>query len=267
MPEASEVAAEAAAGPVDDPPVGVIGGVGPLATAYFLELVVRLTEAERDQDHVDLVVLNHATIPDRTDFVLGRSTLDPGPVLARDARRLEAFGVSFLVMPCNTAHYFTRHVTDAVSVPFVSIVEAVVEAACDRVPGLSTVGVLATEGTVASGVYADAFARSRVKVLEPDVADQQIVSAVIYDQVKAGRPVDVDALRGVAGRLAARGAAVVVLGCTELSVVAADHGLLDDPLYLDSLDVLARETITRAGRRVRGRAQVPAASGPRAAGR
>ena len=67
------------------PLVGVLGGVGPLATAYFLQLLVALTEAERDQDHVDAVVLNHATIPDRTDFILGRSDADPGPVLARDA--------------------------------------------------------------------------------------------------------------------------------------------------------------------------------------
>jgi aspartate racemase len=239
------------ADPGTAPLVGVLGGVGPLATAYFLQLLVELTDAERDQDHVDAVVLNHATIPDRTDFVLGRSDDDPGPVLARDARRLEAFGVSFLVMPCNTAHYFTQQVVDAVGVPFVSILDVTVEAVLARAPGLAAVGLLATEGTVAAHVYQDAFAARGVEALVPDEADQARVSTVIYDQVKAGRPVDVGLLRGVVDRLRERGAAVVVLGCTELSVVAVDHGLLADPVYVDSMDQLARATIRRAGHEVR----------------
>ncbi|MDO8148755.1 MULTISPECIES: aspartate/glutamate racemase family protein [unclassified Isoptericola] len=238
-----------ATGPM--PPVGVIGGVGPLATAYFLQRVVQLTDAARDQEHVDLVVLNHATIPDRTDFVLGRSTDDPGPVLARDAARLEAFGVRFLVMPCNTAHYFTQQVLDAVTVPFVSIVDVTVTAARARVPDLTRVGLLATAGTVASRVYDHAFAAHGIDVVAPDEADQERVNAVIYEQVKAGRPADPDALRQVAARLVDRGAGVVVLGCTELSVAAVDHGLLDEPPFLDSMDELVRATITRAGHRVR----------------
>ncbi|WP_265521359.1 aspartate/glutamate racemase family protein [Oerskovia flava] len=234
-----------------DLPVGVIGGVGPLATAYFLQLVVERTQADRDQDHLDMVVLNHATIPDRTDFVLGRSDADPGPVLARDARRLEAFGVSFLVMPCNTAHYFTRQVQGAVTVPFVSIIDTTVDAARSRVPGLEAVGLLATAGTVASGVYQDAFAEHQVDAIVPDDADQALVSRIIYDEVKAGRPVDIATFRAVAGRLLDRGAQVVILGCTELSVVAVDHGLLAEPQFLDSMDQLARATIVRAGHTVR----------------
>jgi aspartate racemase len=235
----------------EDRPVGVIGGVGPLATAYFLQRVVQRTVAGRDQDHVDLVVLNHATIPDRTEFVLGRSAADPGPVLARDARRLEDFGVRFLVMPCNTAHYFTQQVLDAITVPFVSIVDVTVAAARARVPGLERVGLLATAGTVASKVYDDAFAAHGVDVVVPDADDQGVVNAVIYDQVKAGRPADPDALRGVAARLVERGASVVVLGCTELSVAAVDHGLLDEEPFLDSMDELVRATIEGAGHQVR----------------
>ena len=234
------------------PLVGVLGGVGPLATAYFLQLLVELTEAERDQDHVDAVVLNHATIPDRTAFILGRSDADPGPVLARDAQRLEGFGAEFLVMPCNTAHYFTQQVLDAISVPFVSIIDTTVDAARSRVGDLRAVGLLATAGTAASGVYQDAFARHGVDALVPDDADQALVTQIIYEQVKAGRPVDIETFRAVAGRLVERGAQVIVLGCTELSVVAVDHDLLADPLYLDSTDQLARATIRRAGHRVRG---------------
>lgn len=232
-------------------PVGVIGGVGPLATAYFMDLVVRLTDAGRDQDHVDMVVLQHASIPDRTAFILGDSDEDPGPVMAQDARRLERFGVSFVVVPCNTAHNFTDQVEAATSLPVLSIIAETVAEARRRVPGLAAVGLLATSGTVASGVYQRALEADGVRAVLPGDADQAVVMRIIYEQVKAGRPVDLDALRAVTGRLVEAGAQVVVLGCTELSVVAGEHALLADPVYVDSLDVLARRTIERAGHRVR----------------
>ncbi len=234
------------------PLVGVIGGVGPLATAYFLGKIVRLTEAERDQDHLDVVVFDHAAIPDRTAFILGDSTEDPGPVMADDARRLAAFGADFLVVPCNTAHNFTDEVEAAVEVPVLSIIGETVAEAQARVPGLAAVGLLATSGTATSGVYQRALAAQGVECLLPDDADQAAVMAVIYEQVKAGLPGDVETVRAVAGRLVDRGAQAVVLGCTELSVVAEDEGLLAEPLFVDSLDVLARATIHRAGGRVRG---------------
>ncbi|MCV2396320.1 amino acid racemase [Actinotalea sp. M2MS4P-6] len=233
-------------------PVGVIGGVGPQATAYFLDMIVRLTEAARDQDHLDMVVLNHATIPDRTAYILGTSDEDPGPVMAADAARLEAFGVSFLVVPCNTAHHFTDQVHAAVSIPVVSIVGETVDEAARRVPGLERVGVLGTSGTLAARVYHAEIESRGMTCLTPDEADQAIVMRIIYDQVKAGRPIDLEAFQGVVQRLRAAGAQVVLLGCTELSIVAADFDLLSaDRLLVDSLDVLARRTIERAGHRVR----------------
>jgi len=240
------------AAPAPALPVGVIGGVGPQATAYFLDMVVRLTDAARDQDHLDLVVLNHATIPDRTAFIVGTSSEDPGPVMAADARRLEAFGVSFLVLPCNTAHHFTDEIVAAVQVPLLNIVQETVAEAARRVEGLAQVGLLATTGTLQAGVYERALTARGLACLTPDPADQAVVMSLIYDQVKAGRPVDVDALRGVMARLRARGAQVVVLGCTELSIAAADFDLLAaDRTLVDSLDVLARRTIVLAGHRVR----------------
>lgn len=226
--------------------VGVIGGVGPAATVCFLDLVVRHTAAERDQDHLDLVVLQHASIPDRTAYILGRSADDPGPVMAADARRLERLGVGFVVVPCNTAHHFTDEVAAAVGVPVLSIVDETADEVVQR-GGVARVGVLATSGTLAASVYQRAFAARGVEALVPDDAEQDVVMRIIYEQVKAGRPADVAALHGVADALQARGADVVVLGCTELSVVAAEHDLLADARYVDSLDVLARRTVQRAG--------------------
>lgn len=232
-------------------PVGVIGGVGPQATAYFLDMVVRLTDAARDQDHLDMVVLNHAAIPDRTAFILGESDEDPGPVMAEDARLLAAFGVELLVLPCNTAHHFTAEIEAAVDVPLLNIVGETVAEVVRRVPGPATVGVLATSGTVRAGVYQRAAEAAGAACLVPDDAGQATLMRIIYEQVKAGRPVDLAALGDVVRGLRGRGAQAVVLGCTELSVVAADHDLLTDRTIVDSLDVLARRTIERAGGRVR----------------
>lgn len=232
-------------------PVGVIGGVGPLATAYFLRRIVEQTEAQTDQDHVDVLVLNHATIPDRTAFILGESSENPGPVLARDAQRLEAFGVSFIVMPCNTAHYFTQQVIDAMEGEFLSIIDVTVTSILKRYPGAQRVGLLATAGTVTSNVYQDAFARHNIDVLVPSQADQDALNHLIYSQVKAGLPSDLDTIRAIAQRLIDQGAATVILGCTELSVAAVDHDLLNDPMFCDSMDQLVRATIEHSGHTVR----------------
>jgi len=232
-------------------PVGVIGGVGPLATVYFMDKIVRLTGADRDQDHVDMVVMQHASIPDRTEFILGRSTDNPGPVMADDARTLERIGVSFIVIPCNTAHHFTAEVVEATTVPVLSIVDETIAEVVDQRPGTTTVGILATSGTLAADVYQQAARARGLASVEPTADEQDVVMRVIYDQVKAGRPVDLPALRAVVDALVERGAQTIVLGCTELSVVADDAHLLDDPLYVDSLDVLARRTIERAGHDLR----------------
>lgn len=232
--------------------VGVIGGVGPQATAYFLDMVVRLTQAERDQDHLDLVVLNHASIPDRTAFILGESDQDPGPVMADDARRLAAFGVDLLVLPCNTAHHFTDEIEAAVEVPLVNIVAETVAEVRRRVPEPAAVGLLATSGTVRAGVYQRVIEAAGARTVLPDEQGQAALMRIIYEQVKAGRPVDIEEFGRLVDGLRDQGAQAVVLGCTELSVVAADFDLLaEDPGLVDSLDVLARRTIERAGGRVR----------------
>ncbi len=236
--------------------IGVLGGIGPLATVHFLERVVRLTDAARDQDHVDLVVLQHAGVPDRTDFLLGRSTDDPGPVLVEDVRRLERLGVSAVVLTCNTADAFRPQLVDAVGVPVVSIVERTVMAAAARLarPGGAAsgrVGVLATDGTVAVGVYRDELGRHGLEQVLPSPGAQAQVTEVIYGQVKRGLPSDGGALRTVIDDLRAAGAEIVVLGCTELSVAAGEHSLLADPAVVDSVESLAADTVLRAGRRLR----------------
>ncbi len=234
-----------------EPVVGVIGGLGPAATALFLQLVVDLTPATRDQEHLDLIVLDHSTTVDRTAYILDPEHCpDPGPGLARDAARLAALGAAFVSIPCNTAHHFSDQITAASGLEIVDVVNETARAAV-RAAGSSPVAVLATDGTRAAGVYQGALERLGAKVLLPDENQQRLVMSVIYDGVKAGGPVDVDGLLGVIAALHARGAGVVVMGCTELSVVYTKEGWNERSDIVDSVETLARATVLRAGREPR----------------
>jgi len=228
------------------PVVGVLGGLGPAATAVFLDLLVRATDATSDQEHLDLLVSQHSTTPDRTAHILDESAADPGPVLARDAAMLERAGVGLLVLPCNTAHHFVRRIEAVTSVPFVSIVDATVEVSAQSVGAGGTVAVFATEGNIHARVYQDALEARGLRALVPDGELQARVNTLIYDQVKANRPVDRGLFERCVAEAVALGAGTVVLGCTELSVIYDQHGFRGDERLTDSLTELARQTVLRA---------------------
>lgn len=233
------------------PVVGVIGGLGPAATAVFLDVLVRATDARSDQEHLDLLVSQHSSTPDRTARILDREGIaaDPGPVIAADARMLERAGVDLLVLPCNTAHHFVRGVHEATTVPFLSIVEVTASAAAEAVRGTGRpVAVFATEGNVHAEVFQDALREVGAEALVPDHSLQDRLNTIIYDQVKANRPVDRGLFEACVDEALALGAGTVVLGCTELSVVYDQQGFRGDARMIDSLTELARHTILTAGR-------------------
>jgi len=220
--------------------VGVLGGMGPDATADFMSRVIRATPAQKDQDHLRMLVDNNPHVPNRQEALL-RGGEDPGPTLAAMARGLQAAGADFLVMPCNTAHAFVKAITEAVDIPLVSIIDATVDACGDA----GMVGLLATDGCIASGVFQGALAdRGRVAVLPDDVEVEALMSLV--RRIKAGDtdPDVVAGMRAIAEALAVRGAEVIVAGCTEIPLVL-DQGMLDVPL-VSSTDALARATVAFA---------------------
>ena len=139
--------------------VGVLGGVGPLATVYFMEMIIEMTDASKDQEHIDMLVSNHATIPDRTGFILGESSESPMDAMVEDAQMLETAGCSFVVIPCNTAHYFFEDIRNSVQIPVLNIIEETIDYAKKqgsqrKIPReIKKLGILATEGTISSGTY------------------------------------------------------------------------------------------------------------------
>ncbi len=227
---------------------GVLGGLGPLATIEFMHQVMAATVAEVEQEHADLIVSQRSSTPDRTAAILGQGP-SPAPVMAADARNLEAAGAEFIVIPCNTASSFIGAVEAAVSVPVVSIVEETVAEARRRLPQTRTIGLMATDGTVRSGVYEEAAARAGIKVLRPGPRTQERIMAMIYDGVKAGRQVPRQEFFDCVKAVREAGADVVITGCTELSVLCARFGPGADWL-VDSLAVLARRTAELCGCRL-----------------
>jgi len=221
-----------------------------MATVYFMQRVLEMTDASRDQDHVDMLVWNHASIPDRTAYIVGDSDEDPGPVMAQDARELEEAGAKFIALPCNTAQAFLDEVQAAVEIPVIDIVFETVAAAQAAVPGLSTLGILATDGTLRSEIYHRAAEAAGLTPVAPDDVVQKDVMSMIYDGVKAGMPVERDRFDAAVAHLRAKGAGAIVLGCTELSILQTDLKV-DEPDIVDSLDALAARTVTLAGGRLR----------------
>ena len=215
--------------------LGIIGGMGPAATARLLSRIVELTAADRDQDHLDVTVLNRPSVPDRTAFLLGRPDAPSFvPALVDMARDLEALGCTVLAMPCNTAHARAEEVRERLA--RARIVDMPREtAAFLHDLGCTNVGVLATDGTLAARVYQDALAEEGLAVM-----------GIIYDGVKAGRPVPQEDVLGMLDAVAAAGCDGVVLGCTELSVLSTPARHRGAPV-VDALDVLAWRCVQECG--------------------
>ncbi|MDO4289971.1 MAG: amino acid racemase [Eggerthellaceae bacterium] len=230
--------------------LGVIGGVGPLATARLFRRVVELTDAHCDQEHLDVTVLNRPQIPDRSAYLLGqpgaRSFVEP---MQQAARELEAAGCEVVATPCNTAHAREAAIASALTrARFVSMVGEVVRLLA--YVSARRVGVLATDGTVHAGVYGYALASCGIEVAYPDAKGQREVVRVIYEEAKARSSVQAGCLDELFRAFAQAGCDAVVLGCTELSLVDAPlsyRGMVT----VDALDVLAAACVRASGAQVR----------------
>lgn len=203
--------------------IGIIGGMGPLATADLFEKIVGHTKAACDQEHLHVVIDSNTNIPDRTAALL-HGGADPLPELAKSAGRLEKMGADVLIMPCNTAHNYYDGIAAAVSVPVLHMVRLTAQALVER--GVKKAGLLATDGTVRTGIYQKSFAGSGVELLTPDEAGQRAVMEMIYQGVKAGdMAFDAQPARRAMERLLAAGAEVLILGCTELPLAVKLYGI------------------------------------------
>ncbi len=230
--------------------IGILGGMGPLATADLFEKITLLTKAETDRDHIRVYIDSNANIPDRTAAILNNGE-DPVPEMASALRNLEKCGADCIIMPCNTAHYFLPRLQEMTDIPFLSILTAAAEACKKQFPG-RTVGILGTTGTLTANLYQKALDQAGVPFVTPVGKEQEALMQVIYQGVKAGKgPGDyrADFLTVLEGMLARR-AEVFLLGCTELPLAAqALHIALPT---VDPTAELAKAAIRFCGYGVRG---------------
>ena len=219
--------------------LGILGGLGPMASVYFCEMLISHTKAERDADHINFLLSSRASTPDRSSFILGISKDDPTDAMTEEARRLEAAGAHLLAIPCNTAHYFYESICRAVDIPILNIISETAKFC--KYLGVSRIGVLATEGTAASGAYEKYLEEYSVSVVPLTDVEQDAVGRIIFEQIKCGREPDHDSFRSVIKSLRERGAELIVLGCTELSLIKKQF---EQPEYIvDSLELLALSAI------------------------
>ena len=225
--------------------IGILGGMGPLATADLFRKITCLTKADCDNDHIRVYIDSNARIPDRTAAILAGGT-DPVPEMTSALRHLEDCGADCIIMPCNTAHYFLPQLQAKTEIPFLSMLSATAKTCAAKYPG-KTAAVLGTKGTLATGLYDRALETESVRFLLPEETERDELMRLIYDVVKASKPLlpETEAWRALLDGLRARGADYFILGCTELPILA-DTLPVSGP-FVDPTAELAKAAIRFCG--------------------
>ena len=185
--------------------IGILGGMGPLATADLFKKIVLMTKAERDNDHIRIYIDDNSSIPDRTGCIL-RGGENPLPYMRDSLKKLECCGADCIIMPCNTAHYFYDMLTDAIDIPFLNIMEETAAYLDDM--GVKKAGVMATEGTVSTKTYNRYLEAHGIECITPDEKEQGMVTDIIYGDIKLGKRADMEKLNSVAESLFKKGAKI-----------------------------------------------------------
>lgn len=225
--------------------LGVIGGMGPEASCFYYQNVIKHTKAKKDQEHIDMVILSHATMPDRTEAILTGDDKHLINVLCDDARTLESLGVSNIAVTCNTSHYFYDYMQNAVKIPVINMIYESVAYAVNHYPDVKKIGIMGTDGTINSRIYHKECKKFGVTAVKPSKEGQKDVMSLIYDDIKQGKSGDREKFDRVMNEFVRKGCDVVILACTELSVFKEKHEV--PSICLDAMDVLVKESILRSG--------------------
>lgn len=226
--------------------LGIIGGMGPMATAYFMELLIDMTKADSDKEHLEMIIYNVPAIPDRTAYILGKSPESPLPQLMRIANNLKEQSVECIAMPCMTAHYFHEELMQ-LDVNLIHGIRETVSAL--REAGVTRAGVMATDGTISSGIFQRELEAQGIEAVLPDEMHQRKVMDMIYKDIKAGHmPSEQDVYELKQHILEKKGAQVMILGCTELSLLKKEYDL--GAGIVDTLEVLAKKALQICGKEV-----------------
>ncbi len=231
--------------------VGIIGGMGPKATVDFVDKVISLTPAKKDQEHLKMMIIMNPQIPDRTEAILNKKE-NPVPELVKSAKMLEGAGVNFIVIPCVTAHFWLKEIESVVQTPILCLLDVTFERVKRQGKSIKNIGILTTTGTIKVGIFDSLFCQKGYSIILPsETVQNRYVMKGIY-RIKMGE--DPKGLKPYFIRasedLMRKGAQIIIAACTEipLSITQAD---IPVPL-IDVNAVLAEATVNYALNKARG---------------
>ncbi|MBW2615700.1 MAG: amino acid racemase [Deltaproteobacteria bacterium] len=228
-----------------DKVVGVIGGMGPEATVDLMGRVIKATPAEDDIDHIRMVVDNNPQVPSRIKAIIEGTGESPAPCMAQMARNLAASGADFLVIPCNTAHYYYDEVCSAVDIPVMNMIDVTVETVLNENASIRTVGLLASKAVLLTGLYTKPFKGKGIDVIYPSPELQDLLMASVR-KIKTGKYDigDREVLQSAAEELVRKRSEALIVACTELSIIC--DGLDAGVKVYDASQVLAESIVRMA---------------------
>ena len=231
--------------------LGVLGGMGPFATSVFFERVIDRTKAGKDQEHLDMVILNHATLPDRTESIMNNVKQPFLQLIKQDIVILEQAGVAHIAIPCNTTHYFYEDIQAITNIPVIHMIKSTVQHVHKRVGNNKRVAVLATDGTIKSNVYQEEIMEAGMQLHELEDTIQKKVMDIIY-HVKSNNSFKTEALDVIIDQLVHHHHCdIIILACTELSTITLEEK--NKSYCVDALDILVQESIIQSGKQLKDR--------------
>lgn len=225
--------------------LGIIGGMGAEATQVMFKEIITRTDASCDQEHLDMIILNHSSMPDRTAAIKSGETKEIVALLRKDAQMLEQCGAAAIAIPCNTSHCFIEQIQDSVSIPIINMIEETARYIAEKRPDIKKAGILATDGTIEQRLYHKALEKCGIEPFTPSEKIRRIVMQIIYEQIKAGQVGSIEDFAKVDICLKKNGCDGGILACTELSVFRANHEL--NSFYVDAMGALVERCIEFCG--------------------
>lgn len=227
--------------------IGILGGMGPEATNDLYREIINCTSATKDQEHIPVLINSNPKIPDRTDAILYNGE-NPVTMLAETAKNLEEAGADFIVIPCNTSHYFINDLRALINIPIVSMIDETVSFIKKNYPDIKNIGLLATTGTVKSKIYHDAFAKKGIEVVSlEDPEQEQLVMAAIYGEkgIKSGeKKIAQKKLRKASVILTSKGAQAIIMACTEIPLALKQRTIRH--ILINPTKILAEKAVLLA---------------------
>ena len=226
--------------------VGILGGMGPEATVDLMQRIIRLTPALDDMDHIRCIVDNNPKVPSRIKAIIEGNGEDPGPCMADMGKRLESWGAHFLVIACNTAHYYYDAVQNAVNIPVINLIDLVSNHVKNTFPEYDKVGILASPAVAITGLYTKRLKKLGIEDIWPDPDYQESLFNIIKEIKKGNTDSNIqDVYISVCENLKKKDAHIAIIACTELSALGGDLPIIT----IDAAQVLARQIVQIAKNR------------------